>query len=130
MLQASRDKNGVYVEPWRFEQMENTLASQSNQVCQSLPCSLRVVATRGETALCLISPLVALAMDREKHVTPSVNETLPAPPRHQVSTVVTAVRSKGHAVLVVACLSLCACVCLLCSRGAMHGRVSIETRVG
>lgn len=32
MLQASRDKNGVYIEPWRFDQMENTLASQGNQV--------------------------------------------------------------------------------------------------
>ncbi|CAM9901812.1 unnamed protein product [Scytosiphon promiscuus] len=32
MLQASRDKNGVYIEPWRFDQMENTLASQGNQI--------------------------------------------------------------------------------------------------
>lgn len=32
MLQASREKNGVYMEPWRFDQMENTLAAQGNQV--------------------------------------------------------------------------------------------------
>lgn len=43
MLQASRDKNGVYIEPWRFDQMENTLASQGNQVTtppppQTIPC--------------------------------------------------------------------------------------------
>lgn len=35
MLQASRDKNGIYIEPWRFDQMENTITSQGNQV--SLP---------------------------------------------------------------------------------------------
>ncbi|CAN0246722.1 unnamed protein product [Pylaiella littoralis] len=34
MLQASRDKNGVYIEPWRFDQMENTLASQGNQIAE------------------------------------------------------------------------------------------------
>eukprot|EP00903_Cladosiphon_okamuranus_P005834 g5775.t1 len=34
MLQASRDKNGVYVEPWRFDQMENTIASQGNQITE------------------------------------------------------------------------------------------------
>lgn len=56
MLQASRDKNGVYVEPWRFEQMENTMASQGNQVqgvavgplellCGVFPSWVRIVSS-------------------------------------------------------------------------------------
>ena len=31
MLQPSREKNGIYVERLRFEQMENTIISQNNQ---------------------------------------------------------------------------------------------------
>ncbi|CAN0229208.1 unnamed protein product [Discosporangium mesarthrocarpum] len=38
MLQASRDKSGVYLEPWRYEQMENKLHSQANQVHQTNRC--------------------------------------------------------------------------------------------
>lgn len=36
MLQATRDKNGVYIEPWRFDQMESTLASQGNQASRTI----------------------------------------------------------------------------------------------
>lgn len=58
MLQASRDKNGVYIEPWRFDQMENTIASQGNQVSLPSPCL-------PPTRLPLRTPLASPTLSRD-----------------------------------------------------------------
>jgi kinesin family protein 11 len=34
MLQATREKNGIYLDPAKYDQMENTIASQANQIME------------------------------------------------------------------------------------------------